>query len=96
MSHSRSVRIERMALSAGQKVAVRPPCSSTQVTIGNGTAGDLEVHTTDEDDAHYLVVSAGYERPLSKLHDNGTIFSTETVAFWLKAAQSGSVVLLWF
>jgi hypothetical protein len=92
---SRSVSFTRVGVSAGEKLGIRPERISSSVTIQNGTPDDLEVHSSNEDDAHFLVIGAGFERTLPKLHNNNTIFDTDNVAFWLKPVQTGSVVLIW-
>jgi hypothetical protein len=63
--------------------------------VQNGTAGELELHSTDDDEAHYVIIGAGFERTLPKLHENGTAYSENHIAFWLRAAQDGTVILLW-
>lgn len=86
-------RIARVVLSAGVKTPVAPPIVAQNVTIGNGTAGDLEVHTTDANNNEYLVIATQYERTIQI---NRSRFSFESTAFWLKSAGGGTVVIQWY
>jgi hypothetical protein len=95
MTRSRSVTFQRAPLSAGVLTPVTPERSSTGVVVVNGTPGDVEVHSNDEDDGHYIIIAAGFERTLPKLHDNGTNYTETKAAFWLRATQDGTVMLLW-
>lgn len=85
-------RITRTVLAADLLTAIKPPQTAKTVSIGNATSSDLQVHTNDNE-AEYLVISAGYERliPVDRY-----IFSPDRVAFWLKASQAGTVVLVWY
>lgn len=84
--------IDRLTLQAGVSLTVLPPRDAGDVTIGNATTGDLKVYTQPDDDAHYLVIATGYERLLSI---RPLAFPANTPVFWLKAVQSGDVVLIW-
>lgn len=92
---SKALTIVRMTLNGGDKIEVRPDRPAMQVNILNATAGELQVHSCDDDDTHYLVISAGFERALPKLHNNNTSYCPDLPSFWLKPVQSGSVVLIW-
>lgn len=86
-------RVRRIGLTGGQKTPITAPMACNNVSIGNATAGDLEVHTTDANDDEYLVIAAGYERAIAL---ERTRFDHEQPCFWLKPAQSGTAVLLWY
>lgn len=91
--NARLFRISRVAVSAGVKQAISPPVDCRKPSIGNATAGDLEVHTTDENNTEYLVIPSGYERDIP-VQVGRHLQSIET-AFWLKPVSSGTVVILW-
>jgi len=84
--------VQRLTLGAGVFTAIRPPATFAQVSIGNGTLDDLQVHT-NEDQTEYLIIASGFERNVPV--DRPAMMSPPDVAFWLKAVQSGTVVLLW-
>jgi hypothetical protein len=86
-------RITRLLLVAGVKTPVTPPIVAQNVTIGNGTAGDLEVHTTDASNLEYLVIASQYERTIQL---NRPRFSFESVALWLNSVAGGTVVIQWY
>lgn len=86
-------RITRLTLVAGVKTPVSPPIVAQNVTIGNGTAGDLQVHTTNDSDLEYLVITSQYERTIQL---NRSRFSFEAVAFWLNSVAGGTVVIQWY
>jgi hypothetical protein len=84
--------IRRVSLSAGVTTLVYPPRECQDVSIGNATAGDLTVYTTPDDVTAYLIVPASFERLITVRRH---LFRVGQAAFWLKAAQSGDVVLIW-
>lgn len=86
-------RITRATLVGGVKTPMTPPIVAHNVTIANGTVDDLEVHTTDANNTEYLIVAAGFERTIQV---NRARFLFENVAFWLKSAGGGLVVIVWF
>jgi hypothetical protein len=85
-------RPRRVALSANVATAVSPPNACTQVLIGNATADDLKVYEDPNDETTYFVVAAGYEKQI-KLPNHR--FDPTSVAFYLKAAQAGTAVIIW-
>jgi hypothetical protein len=93
MAVAQTFRVSRVSVSAGVKTAIAPPVSACQASIGNATSGDVEVHTTDDNDAEYLVIAAGYERNVPATL--GVTLRAQETAFWLKPAASGTVVILW-
>lgn len=94
MSDSPSVYIDRVSLVAGVKTAIYPSRMAHAVTVLNGTQGDLQIHTTDADNNHYLAIVAGFERPFVPTRIPRS-FQPLTVAFWLTAASDGIAVLIW-
>ena len=89
---SSGFRAKRVALVAGVLTPIWPPHTTKTVSIGNATTGDVQVHTHD-DESEYLVIAAGYERtiPVERYQ-----FWTDRIAFWLKATNAGTVVILWY
>lgn len=92
---SRSLTIDRVTMQAGVKQAITPDRHASGCTIQNATPDEVQLHTTNDDDAHYLIIAPGFERDLPKLHDNNTTYGTEHPAFWLRAVQDGTVILIW-
>lgn len=91
MSKSTAFRITRVSLVAGVLTPITPPAVFTAISIGNGTATDLEVHT-QSDGTEYLVVSAGYERTILIAKRQ---FDSYEIGFWLKSSGGGTAVLIW-
>lgn len=91
MAVSRAFAVQRIALIAGALTPVYPPRTAADVTIGNATSGDLQVFTA-EDGESYLVVEAGFERPITVARQ---LFTEREIAFWLQAAVDGTAVLIW-
>lgn len=91
--NSQSLAIQRLVLGAGTKTPIFPPRMAQEVSIGNATADDVSVHSTDADNAHYVVVTAGYERPFPVKR---TLFDPTVIAFWLTSVAGGTVVLIWY
>jgi hypothetical protein len=91
MAVSQTFRIQRVSLSAGVRTAITPPATFKSLAIDNGTTGDLTVYTND-DESEYLVISAGYGRTIPVEQHR---FSPSETACWLKAASSGTAVILW-
>lgn len=91
MDCSHAFRIPRLTLVAGVLTAVCPPKESIAVSVGNATSGDLYLYTTS-DESEYLIVAAGYERPITLATH---LFRPGCTAFWLKSAGGGTVVILW-
>jgi len=87
------LRVKRVSLMAGIKTGISPPSSFHNLSVGNATTDDLELHTTDDNDLEFLVIEAGFERPIPT---SRRLFSYDSVAFWLKAKVSGTAVLLWY
>lgn len=92
MPDARAFSFDRVAVVGGVKTPVTPPHTSCAVNLINETLGDLQVHSTDSDNTHYVVISAGYERPFTPQRFT---FRHDEVAFWLTAAVSGTVVMIW-
>ena len=86
---SQSLRIVRIALTAGVLTSVYTPIAAKAVTVGNATAGDLEIHTSDVG-TDYLGIGPGYERTLPV-----SILDTGLIVFWLRAQVAGEAVLIW-
>ena len=80
-------------LAANVKTAILVPRQAQQVNILNGTTGDLQVHTSDTDDLHFIAITRGYERPFMAAHYQ---FHAGAIGFWLKPAVSGLVILVWY
>lgn len=93
MSVSQSLAHVRMVLGAGAKTVVYPPRMCQEVTIVNATADDLQIHTTDQDNLHYVILTAGFERPFPVKR---TLFDPNNIAFWLTSVAGGTVVLIWY
>lgn len=88
--------IQRRTLTAGAETEVKPPRACQTVTIGNASADDVKVYTAAGDDANnYAIVGAGYEKQYPPLPGAGCQFDPYQVAFYLKSAVGGSVVLTW-
>lgn len=82
----------RIALLANVATAVSPPGCCQVVEIGNATPDDVKVYEDPTDESTYLVIVSGYAKLIDlKQHR----FRPDEVAFYLKAAQAGTVVLLW-
>jgi hypothetical protein len=92
MAESQALKFERVTLSAGAKTAVTPKRPAHEVTVVAASTGDLEMHTTDDDNLHYITISAAgmWAFPV-KRH----VFNPREVAFWLKATSTGEALLLW-
>lgn len=95
MPVSQAFRVSRLSVVAGTLTAIKPPIGAREVSIGNATTGDLQVHTSD-DETEYLVIAAGYERLIPVKRDLMPTSNAGQIAFWVKAAQSGTVVILWY
>lgn len=96
MGVSRAFWIDRITLAAGVKTPIFAPRICRGVSIGNGTLEDLRVYSHDgeaDDDAHYLVVATGYERPIGIGTD--AFIRDGQPACWLRSAAGGLVVLIW-
>lgn len=91
MATSSAVREMRVALSAGVVTPVKPPGWFSRVLVGNGTSGDVTLFTND-DQSEFRVITAGFEREISLPTQR---FHPEEIAFWLKAASSGTVICEW-
>jgi hypothetical protein len=91
MAVSQSFRIQRVTLVAGVLTPIYPTVASCSVAIGNGTGADLELHT-NTDESEKSILAASYERPVT-LHTHR--FAPAEIAFWLKSAAGGTVVILW-
>lgn len=94
MADSPSFFIERVSVAAGVKGSVFPNRMAHSVNVINATQGDLEVHSTDADNSHYIVIAAGFERPFP----GGRIprgLQPTAPAFWLKPVNDGVVILIW-
>lgn len=91
MAVSQAFRIQRVALAAGVLTAITPLAAAHAVSLGNATVGDVTLYTNDNE-SEFLVIPASYERLVTVDHQ---LFDGSAVAFWLKAASSGTVILLW-
>lgn len=89
---ARALRIQRLNLTANVLTAVFPPIATGEVMVSNGTAGDLQVHTTD-DGTEYRAIAPGFERPFTATIARS--YRHDEVAFWLKAIAGGLVILDW-
>lgn len=87
-------KVQRPVLLALTLTEVVAPFTCQSVTVGNATAGDLQIHT-DQGGSNYLVVAAGFERVIWLPQPTSGQFRKDGVAFWLLAAQAGTVVLTW-
>lgn len=87
-----------VVLVAGVKTAVTVPAKRqcSLVDILNGTNGDLQVHTTDTDNAHYYVIAAGFNRPMPPVFDARIKLIPLSTIVWLYSLDGGQVVLLWY
>jgi hypothetical protein len=92
VANAQAFRIQRLTLGAGVFTAIRPMAVFASVSIGNGTADDLQVHT-NEDQTEYLIIAPNFERSVP-VNTVGA-FAFPEVAFWLKSTPGGTVVLLW-
>ena len=84
-------RPRRVTLTANVAQAVTPPSACIGVEIGNATPDDLKVYEDPSDESSYFVIAAGYAKVLAAL----TPFDPLWPAFYLKASQNGTVVLIW-
>lgn len=85
-----------MVLVAGVKTSVLPPVTiGRQVSVGNATTANLEVHSTDDDNLHYLNIAAGFDRSIPTSGRFFNMLADRGPVFWLKSAPGGTVVLLW-
>ena len=82
--------VARVPLSNGVRTPITPPGHFRSVTIGNAGSGTIQVDTGDL--TQYLVVDAGYERPIDL---TTYLFTDSQIAFWLTASVDGTVVLIW-
>lgn len=84
-----AIRPRRVALTASVALAITPPAQGHRiVAIGNATADDLRVYEDPNDDTTYFVIAAGDEKDVE-------IHSGTSIAFYLKAAASGTAILIW-
>lgn len=91
-THAENVRIARVTLAAGVLTPIRPLIQARNVFIGNVSAGDLAIHTSD-DESEYLILAQGYEREIELA---GAVFRPgDKPAFWFKSAGGGVVYLEW-
>lgn len=84
---------DRRTLLAATATSIQPPVLTQTVLVGNGTPGDLRVYSDPNDEAKYFIVAAGYEKLLELRGAN--YFRPDQVAFYLKADQAGTAVLIW-
>lgn len=85
-------KTQRVSLLAGVSTPVRPPISARQVEIGNASGDDVKVYSENGDEATYFVVSAGYAKQVDLFQHR---YDSYQVAFYLKSAIDGVVVLVW-
>ena len=89
-----ALAIRRLTLVAGVLTPCVAPVTVRGLTVGNGSAGDVLIYTTnDVTTDHYLIVQAGYERPLELTHD--AMWRAGDTACWLYSASGGLVILFW-
>lgn len=83
---------QRLSLTASQKTGVTPPRPCRTVEILALSTGDLQVHSTDDDNSHYVTISAGagWTFPL-----NQAVFDPTRISFWLTATSTGTAGLIW-
>lgn len=89
-------RIQRLALVAGVVTPITPVFTCSSVSIINSTTGDLKI-ITDGTGAEYGILPPIYERIIFLPQTGPTVslFRGDTIAFWLQAANDGTVVLIW-
>ena len=93
MARAHGLAYQRVTLIAGVVTPIYPPHTAKSAIVGNATGQDIELHSDDEDLTQYLVIPAGYERPIPV---ERYLFMREQIAFWLRATVSGPVVLQWY
>ena len=89
--HSQVFRIKRIALMPGALTPVFSPYTTHAVTIRNETNFDVQVHT-HIDETEYVAIPKGtnFILPIGRY-----TFTPEHLAFWLRSAMGGTVVLIW-
>lgn len=87
---SRAVREIRLTLVGTELADVKPPQGGwTRCVVQNGTAADVQIHTTD-DGSEYRALAAGFERAIVAGN-----FRHDETAFWLLSTPGGLVILEW-
>lgn len=92
MAVAAGFRVQRVTLVAGVFTPVHAPVNASNVSIGNATDDDLEVHTCD-DESEWRIVAAGWEYGIG--NTRGWFYQQQQVAFWLKSAPGGTAVVTW-
>lgn len=87
-----TVKPRRVTLAANVATSVTPPVVCQLVEIGNATPDDLRVYEDPTDDTTYFVVPSGFAKPLDLSQHR---FDPTAIAFYLKAVQAGTAVLIW-
>ncbi len=86
-----AIRIKRLVLQAGELTPIYPSKTAQFVDILNDTNFDVQVHT-NTDETEYVVITKGTER---RIQANAPWFRVDAIAFWLKTANGGTVVIVW-
>lgn len=89
-------RIQRKTLIAGEMTEVVAPRTCSSCTVANWTGDDIQI-ITDGTGTEYGVLSDGFEERIN-LSQSGSataLFHANQISFYLKAAQTGVVVIAW-
>lgn len=87
-------QIQRLTLQAGVLTPVTAPRSTPSVNVGNATAGNIEIHTS-ETGTDFVILASNFERLITLSQPAYGIFRKDVIVFWLKAVNTGTVVLIW-
>lgn len=84
--------IQRIALVNGAVTPITPPVTCAAVQIINLTGLALRLYSTSGNDATYLEIADDFFQEID-LH--APRFRYDEIAFYLKSAADGTVVLMW-
>jgi len=89
-------RIQRLTLQAGIQTPITPPITCSSVTVANRTLGDLRVET-DPTGINYGIITSCFEDrfDLSQSGSATALYHDSAVVFFLRADQTGEVILTW-
>lgn len=87
-------QIDRQTLTAAVLTPITPPMTCQSVTIRNETGDDIQV-ASDDAGLQYVTIADGLERVIWLPTPSSGLFRKDQIAFWITAAASGDVVLMW-
>ena len=85
------IRIQRLVLTPNELTPMYPVKTAQFVDIENASNFDVQVHT-NTNEQEYFVIKKNDSR---RIEATAPWFRVDTIAFWLKSASGGLVVIVW-